>query len=122
MAAAALRALRVIRESGTVLSARLSLARTVELLKRAPLNKTPEAFSSEDRRDIAPGVEPTYWWPAQRIRFPVVEGLQAPNWPLPARPLHSDASQWSSYLLPAIVQECQNSELFVRMSVEIHIT
>ena len=96
MAAAALRALRVIRESGTVLSARLSLARTAELLKGTSLSTAPEAFSSEDSGDFVSALESTYWGPARRIRFPLVSGLPAPHWPLPARPLHSDKPQWSS--------------------------
>ncbi|WOJ92506.1 CoA transferase [Congregibacter variabilis] len=95
MAAAALRALRVVRESGTVLSARLSLARTAELLKQTSLSTPPEAFASEGSGDFAPGFESTYWGPARRIRFPLVSGLAAPKWPLPARPLHSDMPQWT---------------------------
>ncbi|WOJ97404.1 CoA transferase [Congregibacter brevis] len=96
MAAAALRALRVRREAGTALSARLSLARTAVLLKGTVRNGTSVAFTDEDIADLTTDLESTYWGPARRVRFPVIEGLAPPNWRHPARPLHSDASEWPS--------------------------
>lgn len=96
MAAAVLRALRVRRETGTALSARLSLARTAALLKGTAHKATSMAFSDQDAADLTTDLESTYWGPARRVRFPVIAGLAAPSWRHPARPLHSDAPEWSS--------------------------
>jgi crotonobetainyl-CoA:carnitine CoA-transferase CaiB-like acyl-CoA transferase len=96
MAAAVLRALRMRREPGRVLSARLSLARTAALLTSAGVRSFSGHRPDESAEDLAPETEATTWGPAQRLRFPVrIEG-RAPLWPWPAGLLRVDPPQWQN--------------------------
>ncbi|MCQ8183938.1 CoA transferase [Parvularcula maris] len=82
MAAAALQALRA-RRQGTILTAKLSLARTACLL-------TPFARSeiTGEGHGALPTVdEPTFWGAAERLRFPVSLNGAEPSWPVEAGPL-----------------------------------
>ncbi len=95
MAAAVARALRVARETGgTALSARLSLARTAELLKSTRQRPDLPAFEEIRGEDLAPNPEHTHWGLADRLRFPLIDGAPLPRWILPARALHSDLPIW----------------------------
>lgn len=91
MAAAVLRALRVRGQTGDVMSARLSLARTSALLASVPADNDGAPFSPITVADLLPDIERTDWGPARRIRFPANVPM---SWSTPARRLHSDAPQW----------------------------
>lgn len=97
MAAAVLRALVIREQSGTVLSARLSLARTAELLIPTARNDLdgPD-FAGETDADLAPVIEATDWGPAQRLRFPVAVGDLAARWERPASRLRAAEPVWGS--------------------------
>ena len=94
MAAAVLRAIRVARASGDVLSARLSLARTARLLVSAGVAEPVDDMPPEEASDLAPEVEMTGWGPARRLRFPVSVGGKGPRWPHAAGPLRRDEAVW----------------------------
>jgi hypothetical protein len=96
MAAAALRALRLRRDMGTALSARLSLARTASLLTGAGAHAMKGAGIDESPADLAPGIEMTGWGPAQRLRFPAQIGGRFPSWHHPAGPLQIDEPNWAA--------------------------
>jgi len=92
MAAAALRALRILRDRGEVVSARMSLARTAQLLVSAgPTDRLEDLAPIEDGDLVS---EATGWGPARRVQFPVVIGGRQPRWPHPARPLRTDPAGW----------------------------
>ncbi len=94
MAAAVLRALRVARASGDLLSARLSLARTARLLVSAGVAEPVDDMPPEEASDFPPELEMTGWGPARRLRFPGSVGGRGPRWPHPAGPLRRDAAVW----------------------------
>lgn len=91
MAATCLRALRVKRKEGRVLSGRLSLARTAALLASVPTDNDGSAFPEVNKRDVTDVIEHTDWGLARRIRFPANLPM---IWNLPARRLHSDPAVW----------------------------
>lgn len=91
MAATVLRALRVRAETGTVLTARLSLARTSALLASVPADNDGSVLEPVAENDLSTDLEQTDWGPARRIRFPVDLAM---GWSSPARRLHSDAANW----------------------------
>lgn len=91
MAATVLRALRVRAETGDVLMARLSLARTSALLASVPADNDGSAMEPVTESDLSADLEQTDWGPARRIRF--LTNL-AMDWSTPARRLHSDAASW----------------------------
>jgi len=95
MAAAAIRAVGVVRAGGPGLSARLSLARTASLLGAAPLPAKPAPFAPETDADLAGMDEATAWGPARRLRFPVhIEGIE-PRFDRPAGPLRCARAEWT---------------------------
>jgi hypothetical protein len=94
MAAAALRALRMRRDTGKVLSARLSLARTAAMLTGYGARAAAGDGVTESATDILPTFEETGWGPARRLRFPVQIGLRAASWQHPAGPLRIDEPDW----------------------------
>lgn len=99
MAAAAIRGLRLRRETGLAATARLSLARTAALLIEAGnapgIPGSEGALAPETVDDLDPSLEATDWGPARRVRFPLrVEGARA-DWAGPARALRSDPAAWS---------------------------
>lgn len=94
MAAAIVRALRIRQQTGQILSARLSLARTAGLL----MSQGSHAFTGEaimeNPDDFEKEKEQTCWGPARRLRFPAMIGNQGPEWPYPAGRLKVDAASW----------------------------
>jgi crotonobetainyl-CoA:carnitine CoA-transferase CaiB-like acyl-CoA transferase len=95
MAAAILKALTVRRDQGRVLSARLSLARTADLLARTRRDRLHDGLCPETEGDLDPCREATLWGPAKRVRFPLnIAGLM-PDWPHPAGPLGTSSPAWA---------------------------
>ncbi len=96
LAAAVLRALVERRDTGSVLSARLSLARTAHLLAATKRAHTGSGSAPENGDDIDPQVEETDWGPARRVRFPLqIDGTQA-VWDYPASRLRSAKATWQA--------------------------
>lgn len=94
MAASALRAIRVRKEMGTVLSAKLSLARTAYLLSQS---FSRQRFGDNDTATsemVAADIEHTDWGPAQRITWPIIAGLPHPHWRYPAGNFHTAQPEW----------------------------
>lgn len=91
MAAAVIRALRVKRDGGRTLSARLSLARTAALLTCVPRDNQGDAFASVVEADLSAEEETSDWGPLKRIRFPANIPM---DWSSPARRLHQDEASW----------------------------
>ncbi len=94
MAAAVLHGLRVRRERGQVLSARLSLARTARLLSTTAGRRKVGDTIGLDETDLAAGIEETSWGPAKRAHPPLrIDGIEA-VWPHPAGRLRSAPAEW----------------------------
>ncbi len=94
MAAAVMRALRHRALTGSVLRARLSLARTAHLLISGGAQDLTPSLADETDDDLAPGIERTGWGPARRIAFPVRLDNQPAKWPTAAHPLRSHPPTW----------------------------
>jgi len=93
MAAAALTALTEQRRSGTIMRARLSLARTAALLMRHP-GSVDGHMEAQRQDDLDSTVENTGWGPAHRLRQPIaIEGVDL-RFALPATPLGSNSAEW----------------------------
>ncbi len=94
MAAAVLTALNARMESGRILSAQLSLAKTAELLSRFPSDSSVARFTPCNEADLCNCTEETAWGRARRVRFPVsIEGYQA-DWSYAAGALRSSIAKW----------------------------
>lgn len=92
-AAAALTALTRRRTDGPGISARLSLARTAQLLLAHRGEGNHEPFEPIAASDYAPGVENTSWGPAHRLRSPVtLPGIELSSGP--AHALGHDQPRW----------------------------
>ena len=89
LAACILNALNHQRTYGEVVSARLSLARTAELLKTTQSEQFGAGFAEETDQDRQSKVEETDWGPAQRLHFPMTVGNLKASWDSPATPLHT---------------------------------
>ncbi|MFP3515342.1 CoA transferase [Pseudomonas sp. SIMBA_077] len=97
MAAAAIVGITERLHAHTVLHARLSLARTAQLLREQGVQGPRNAFAVETDADIAPALEHTAWGDARRLFWPIkIQGCDA-KWALPAHELGSDTAQWSSF-------------------------
>lgn len=94
MAAAVLRALRMRRDSGRIMSARLSLARTAALLMSAGTHKHADDMSAETNADWDPELEQTPMGPARRVRFPVQIDGQFPRWREPGGRVRVHSASW----------------------------
>jgi crotonobetainyl-CoA:carnitine CoA-transferase CaiB-like acyl-CoA transferase len=94
LAAAVLQALNQRAADGRVLSARLSLARTTQLLIQTKRTGTGAGFPAESDADIDPTIENTDWGPARRVRFPLEVDGCAPAWDHPAGKLRSSKAAW----------------------------
>ena len=94
MAAAALRAIRVRNETGQVLSACLSLARTAALLLSKPAQDFSDNSIIETADDLSEEMEVTGWGPARRLRFPILMNGEEPKWPVSAGRLRVDPPKW----------------------------
>ncbi|WP_064119126.1 CoA transferase [Pseudomonas fluorescens] len=94
MAASALRLLSERLRNGRGSSARLSLARTANLLiEHGP--GTNEALRAEDEQDQGLLIEQTPWGPAHRLQVPVKISGTPIQWALPATELGSHQPQWA---------------------------
>jgi len=93
MAAAVLHALDLREREGRVLSAKLSLARTAQLLAATCRKKMSDGLPAETEMDVDPWLEKTVWGTARRLRFPLMEGM-APSWSYPAGPLGASPPVW----------------------------
>ncbi len=94
MAAAVLTALAERAESGRILSARLSLAKTAEILSHFPSDRIVTEFATCGDADLCSSIEETVWGKARRVRFPViVDGCRA-DWPYAAGLLRSALPSW----------------------------
>ncbi|WP_296354563.1 CoA transferase [Ramlibacter sp.] len=94
MAAAAVRGIAQRLDGGESLTARLSLARTAQLLMEYPARAADEALPPETPDDRGLAVEATAWGPAQRLKPPGAVAGAAMHWDLPARQLGGDAPIW----------------------------
>jgi crotonobetainyl-CoA:carnitine CoA-transferase CaiB-like acyl-CoA transferase len=95
IAAAAIHALNLRDNTGSIYSARLSLARTACLLMTQTSDPKSSKFSEETEQDIDSSIEVTEWGDARRIRFPLsIENMPA-KWSSPAVSLHSSKAKWS---------------------------
>ena len=95
MAAAALHALKERALSGRVLSAKLSLAKTADLLSQFPATNSAQPLKEVAEADFTRQIEPTAWGAAKRISFPVnIKGCPA-AWPYPAGNLLSSEPGWA---------------------------
>jgi CoA-transferase family III len=95
MAAAAIRGITLRMQQGNGSEARLSLARTANLVIDQPAAREEEPLASEMESDRSPEIELTDWGKAQRILPPVQIAGVPLQWDLPARKLGSAAPQWS---------------------------
>ena len=94
MAAAAIKALTQRQLSGAVYSARLSLARTAQVLAGAKSNAAGAEFRPLSEDDLGDAIENTVWGPANRVRFPLhIDGIAA-HWDHPACDLRSQQPEW----------------------------
>lgn len=94
MAAAAIMGITERLQSNTVLHARLSLARTAQLLLDYRTDARYPAFAPETDADRSDTIEHTPWGKAQRIQWPIqINGCPA-DWATPARELGSDSACW----------------------------
>lgn len=94
IAAAALRALRVRRDTGRVMQARLSLARTAELLKSEGGPGLSGKRQGRSDRDFGATPLDTAWGPARVLRWPGPDPMQ---WRTGAHPFHSDTADFAPY-------------------------
>jgi len=94
LAAAVLHALRRRCAHGTVLSARLSLARTAHLLSGTAGVAKDGAKPALGKADLEDGLEQTSWGPARRARFPLQVDDIAPKWRFPASRLRAAVPAW----------------------------
>lgn len=94
MAAAAIVGITERWHSSTALHARLSLARTAQLLLDSGLQGRCPVFAVEAQADTASALEHTAWGEARRLAWPIrIKGCEA-QWTLPAHELGSDTAHW----------------------------
>lgn len=94
MAAAAIVGITDRLQSSKVLQARLSLARTAQLLLDYRSDVSAPAFALQTDADLSGTLELTSWGEAKRIRWPIqINGCPA-SWAIPARELGCDAACW----------------------------
>lgn len=94
MAAAVIRGLNARLSGSAVRAARLSLARTAELLFVVPGRQTPTDFPSAASRDYVRNPEFTPWGPARRLKPPLRLSTCALQWDRPAQMLGSARAHW----------------------------
>ena len=95
LAAAAIRLVARRLRDGVAGGARLSLARTAQLLLDAEPTASGGELAPETDGDFAAAVEATAWGPAHRLRPPLVIDGAPMAWPLPARRLGADRPAWA---------------------------
>ncbi len=96
MAAAVLTGMGQRLSRGTGYHARLSLARTAQLLLAHPCSADyrPEPLTPAGTADENPETELTYWGAAQRLRAPLSLQGTALQWALPATTLGTSQPEW----------------------------
>ena len=94
IAAAVLKCLKERADTGTVLSARLSLARVAHLLTASKREALHAGMAPEISGDCEPVVERTVWGDAKHIRFPLLlDGIPF-EWAYPAGRLRTSKPEW----------------------------
>jgi len=94
IAAAVLKCLQERASTGTILSARLSLARVAHMLTATKRGNLHDAMHPASSDDYAVAPEQTVWGQGHRIRFPLqIEGIPF-AWAHPASPLRSSPAEW----------------------------
>lgn len=94
MAAAILRAVQIRNQTGRIMSARLSLARTAALLVSEGQHNFRGEDIQETSQELDQSTEMTSWGPARRLRFPVRVDNAGPRWRYPAGHLRIDPQSW----------------------------
>lgn len=94
MAATVLRAVQVRNQTGRIMSARLSLARTAALLVSEGQHNFRGRYIHETSQEVDRSAELTSWGPARRLRFPVQLDSIGPTWRYPAGHLRIDPPSW----------------------------
>ncbi len=93
MAAAVIRGVTEREAQRRGFEARVSLARTAELLIRGPAGRVDTSLSAEER-DWAPAIEQSVFGSSQRLRPPVQVGETVMHWDRPAAALGSSPPEW----------------------------
>lgn len=94
MAAAALVGLDRAIQGQEIASARLSLARTGDLLTRHPAVAQGNLGLQPDDADFFPAIEHTVWGDARRLRSPLDIGGTRLAWTTPAVELGTSIARW----------------------------
>lgn len=94
IAASALIGLSKLRDHGKACSARLSLARTAELLKTTERDQFGVNFMSETTDDVCPLIEKTALGPLKRLKSPLMIDGVKPSWTKPASLLHQSRPEF----------------------------
>lgn len=94
MAATVLRALRIRQQTGQIMTAQLSLARTAALLTSAGVHHHVGNLHDETSNDLTPEVEETGWGRARRLKFPVDIEDHPVRWRYPSGPLRRVEAKW----------------------------
>lgn len=94
MAAAVIAALDAQARDGSTRTARLSLARTAELLAAHEQESDGEALAAPGDRDYCDEIEQTPWGPAKRLRSPLKIGDTRLQWERPACAFGSWPAEW----------------------------
>jgi len=96
MAAAAIRAITNRQKTGVLTEAKLSLAKTAELLIASMEIKAPrpQQFLEESPEDISAVIERTFWGQAQRLKPPLIVQGCPWEWSCPAGRLGDAEPKW----------------------------
>ncbi len=94
MAAAVLSAMAEAAAGHTVMDARLSLARTAELLATLAKNSGGEDITTAASSDYAAQTEASGWGPGHRLKPALTVGPAAMTWRLPAAKLGTSDAAW----------------------------
>ncbi len=95
MAAAVLSALREAIHHGKTPQARLSLARTAELLASLRPSATGPRITRSEDGDYAPTIEASGWGPGLRLKPPLALANTPMHWELPAAKTGSSSAHWT---------------------------
>jgi crotonobetainyl-CoA:carnitine CoA-transferase CaiB-like acyl-CoA transferase len=96
MAAAVLSALREAIQHGKTPQARLSLARTAELLASLRPSATGAQITKAEDADYAPTIESSGWGSGLRLKPPLALAATQMHWDLPAAKTGSSPAQWTA--------------------------
>ena len=96
MAAALLSALAEAASGQAVMDARLSLARTAELLATLAKSEPGDEITESLPVDYADALEPSGWGPGYRLKPALTVGSAKMHWALPASKLGTSQPTWPS--------------------------